>query len=358
MDRAFPFELLRPDVPRRPPFAVREVPHRAKLDQNESPGDVPAAVKQAILAALEAQWWSRYPQPKRYAEIKAAFAEVVGVPADRLLLTAGCDQMILLAYLAAGGAGRRARVFEPSYPMYDALARATQTELDRVILDADYDVEGHGPGDPVDLLLLTAPNNPTGSGPGPAFVEAALHRPGIVFVDEAYADYAGTSVVDLLPDHPNLLVARSLSKSALAGIRLGYGIGHPQLVEVLERLIFAPYNLNHLQLAVAASFDRIAPHVGRVVRDVVAERGRIETRLGELGIRYWPSRGNFVLFRVDDAPAAHARFLERAVRIRDVSPLPGLESHLRVTVGAPEENDLFLEVLGEWVAGAGTPPRP
>ncbi|MHC4992095.1 MAG: pyridoxal phosphate-dependent aminotransferase, partial [Planctomycetota bacterium] len=239
----FPFLLLRPDVPQRPAFAVKEVPWRAKLDQNESPIELPDDVKQRLLEALARERWHRYPQPKRYAAIKTHVAEHLGCAREQLIITAGCDQVILLAFLAAGGPGRRARVFEPCYPLYGVSARTTGTPLDSVVLGPDYRITAQMLDDPVALLVLTSPNNPTGTGPDRDLIEAALRGPatggpnGLVLVDEAYADFAGESVLDLVDAHPNLLIGRSLSKSALAGVRLGLGVGHPELINVLERLV-------------------------------------------------------------------------------------------------------------------------
>jgi histidinol-phosphate aminotransferase len=281
----------------------------------------------------------------RYQQVKRRFAETIGQPAERVVLTVGCDQMILLACWAAGGPGRRARVFEPTYPMFAHYAGITHTALDSVVLGADFDVAARGLGDPVHLLFLVSPNNPTGGGPDRRLVLQALERPGLVFVDEAYADFSGRSVLDLVPAHPNLLVARSLSKAQLAGVRLGYGVGHPELVAALERLLFAPYHLCALQLLVAHHFHLIQPHLAARVAQVVRERQRVLAAIERLGLRVWPGQGNFLLFAVPDAAAAYQRLLEQGVRVRDVSSMPGLDSHLRVTIGSVEDNDVFLEAL-------------
>jgi len=343
--RSFPFELLRPGVPTRPAFTVSEIPHRAKLDQNESPIDVPAAIKNQLCAAMLDQHLNRYPQPTRYAEIKERFAAAVGQHPDRIILTAGGDQMILLAFLAAGGPGRRARIFEPTYPMFTSYAEMTSTETDRVVLGARFDIRANGLGDPVDLLILVTPNNPTGNGPDRETIKEALERPCLVFVDEAYTNYSGQTVTDLIDAHPNLLISRSLSKTLLAGVRLGYGVGHPDLINVLERLIFAPYHLNVLQLVIAEKFELFAPHVSGAVDAVVRERERMQKRLSDLGAQVWPSQANFILFEVPDANGTYRHLLTQGVRVRDVSSMPGLNNHLRVTVGTTEENDLFLEAM-------------
>ncbi|MBW2277210.1 MAG: histidinol-phosphate aminotransferase family protein [Deltaproteobacteria bacterium] len=346
MSIEFPTKILRPELDLSPAFTVSEVPHRAKLDQNESPFDVPQEVKGEILAELAASRWNRYPQPAQYAAIKLEFATALGLPADRVVITAGCDQMILLAYWAAGGPGRTARFFEPTYPMFGHFALITSTSADRAVLGPELDVASHGLGDPVDLLLLVTPNNPTGDGPNRELVLEALERDCLVFVDEAYADFDPEgSMIDLVADHPNLLVGRSLSKSALAGARLGYGVGHPDLIRVLERLLFAPYHLSSLQLAVARHFGSIRPHLADRVAAIRRERDRVHAEIAELSLRAWPSRGNFLMFEVVDAKATYQGLLDRGVRIRDVSGLPGLTQHLRVTIGTPQENELFLEAL-------------
>jgi histidinol-phosphate aminotransferase len=342
---ALPPGLLRPELPDLPAFSVSPLACQAKLDQNESAVDVPPALKELLLEELRRERWNRYPQPIRYAKTKERFAAAVGQPPERVVLTVGCDQMILGAYWAAGGPGRRARVFEPTYPMFAHYALITGTRCERVVLGADFDVHGHGLGERVDVLFLVSPNNPTGDGPDRALVEQALAGHGLVFLDEAYADYAGSSLVDLCDSHANLLCGRSLSKSLLAGLRLGYGVGHPEVIAALERLLFAPYHLNLLQLLVAEHFAEVQPLLAEQVRVVRAERERVAAALRARGLHVWPSRANFLLFAVEDPAAVYAGLLRAGVRIRDVSGMPGLDRHLRVTVGTPAENDLFLSAL-------------
>lgn len=345
MTKQFSYDILRANAPTRPSFTISEIPYRAKLDQNESPLDVPDEVKHAIASELLRSSWNRYPQPKSYAAVKEQFAAAIGADPDTIVLTAGCDQMILLAFLSAGGSGRTARIFEPAYPMFAAYAAMTQTELDRVVLGPEFDIRANGLGPPVNLLILVSPNNPTGNGPDRALIEQALERNCLVFVDEAYGDYAGQTVIDLVDDYPNLLVARSLSKSLLAGVRLGFGVGHPDLINVLEQLIFAPYHLNMLQLTIAKNFGLIIPHLEAMVRNTRTERARIISALEEMGQRVWPSKGNFVMFATSHGKQTYDKLLAQGVRIRDISSMPGMTKQLRVTVGTREENDWFLQAM-------------
>jgi histidinol-phosphate aminotransferase len=230
--------------------------------------------------------------------------------------------------------------------MYGHYARITQTALTQVVLGPDFEIVPGALTADEDLLLLVSPNNPTGGGPDPVQIrEALLARPRLVFVDEAYADYARVSVIPMLQDLPNLLVGRSLSKSLLAGVRLGYGVGHPAVISTLERLLFAPYHLSALQLLVALHFDQIQPRLAARVEAVVTQRSRVLAGIRRLGLRAWESAGNFILFAVEDARGVNERLLDQGIRLRDVSSMPGLERHLRVTVGDAAENDLFLAAL-------------
>lgn len=345
MTKPFPKHILRSNLPRVSSFHVAEIAHTAKLDQNESPFDIPPDIKRLLAEKLLSEPWNRYPQPKQYLEVKERFAGYFKLKPEQVIITVGCDQMILLAYWAAGGPGRVARIFEPTYPIYASLANTTQTQCDRAVLGPDFDLEANGIGSPVDLLFLVSPNNPTGQGPRRDFIEQALDRDCLVFVDEAYFDYSEETVVDLVDVAPNLIVARSLSKASLAGVRLGFGVGHPELISVLEKTIFAPYHLNAMQLLIAKHFDLILPHLRIAVKAVREERDRMAAELKGLGFRVWPSQANFLLFEVDKAQKAFDLLINRGVRIRDVSSLPGMGEHLRVTVGSPLENNCFLNAL-------------
>jgi len=345
MIESFPIELLRKNSPTQSSFIVSAIPCEAKLDQNESPVDLPEETKRLIADDLLIENWNRYPQPGTYNEIKNKFAESISQNPENIILTCGCDQMILLAFQAAGGAGRRATIFEPTYPMFNGFANITQTKLQRIVLGPDFDIESIPLNAPTDILFLVRPNNPTGGGPTRDYVEKAVKKKSLIFVDEAYADYSDDTVIDLLCEHPNLLIARSLSKSLLAGIRLGYGIGHPTLINVLEQLTFSPYHLNALQLSIAKHYSKIKPHLQTMITKVRSERDRVSKEIKKMGVKVWPSQANFVLFQVKDSVTTYQKLLNNKVRIRDVSKIPGMHHHLRVTIGTSKENNLFLNAL-------------
>ncbi len=346
---------LRPELPAQTGFTVTELPHVAKLDQNESAVDLPAAFKRELAEALAGAPWNRYPQPREYQAARAALAAALGVPAACVALTVGGDQVIQAAFLLAGGAGRRARWFEPTYPYVALAARVTGTSADAVVLGAEVDeridaaaiVRGARP----DLVVLVSPNNPTGGVVARAAVEAALaDETRLVLMDEAYADFsAAPSWLEEATRRPNLIVGRSLSKSMCAAVRLGFAVAHPQIIATIDRIYTAPYHLNGLQLRVAERYAEILPIVRSNAAAVRGERERVHAALARLpGLAPRPSQGNFVFFSLARAARELQAKLARAgVRVRDVSGLPGAGEALRVTIGTREDNDTFLARLGE-----------
>ena len=218
------------------------------------------------------------------------------------------------------------------------------------------------PGDEADRVLaadpvvtfLCSPNNPTGrSEPGATVARLAAEVPGLLVVDEAYGQFAATSALDLVgegrPGADRVVVVRTFSKTwAMAGARLGYLVGPPDVVASCEAVAL-PYHLDAFtQMAgiVALEFREEMEARVAVLRE---ERGRIAAGLGALEVDTWPSDANFLLFRPRHVAATEVwqRLLDRSVLVRDCSDWPGTPGCLRVTVGAPEENRAFLSALRE-----------
>ncbi len=338
--------LLREDVSFSPPFTVSELPHKAKLDQNEAPFDLPDDVKVILLEKLKEYQWNRYPQPSVYADAKKAFARTIGFPPENMILTMGCDQLIQGAYLIAGGHDRDALIFEPTYPMFSHAAGFNQTKVTGIQLTAEeVPTKGHIDESGHHIIFIVAPNNPTGTFPEEGVIETALSKNSLVFVDESYVDFSKRTWSHLLKEHPNLFIARSTSKSCMAGIRLGYGIGHSDIINAMETTFTAPYHLSCLQLVIAQHFHLILPHLKDLADIIILERERVANQFKEMKISFIPSQGNFILFKVKNPLDIFKSLSESGVRIRSLHTIPGLSDYVRVTIGKKEENDLFLEKL-------------
>jgi len=200
-----------------------------------------------------------------------------------------------------------------------------------------------------DVVFVTTPNNPTGTSTPLQVVEAVCEAaPGMVVVDEAYAEFAeAPSAVTLLERYPRLLVSRTMSKAfAMAGTRLGYLAASPAVVDAL-RLVRLPYHLSALtQVAARTALAHTAELLG-TVEQVKAQRDRMVRGAGALGLQVVPTDANFLLFGPFPDPAATWQaLLDRGVLVRDVSSGPGLEGWLRVCAGTESETTLFLDALG------------
>jgi len=213
-------------------------------------------------------------------------------------------------------------------------------------IDIDAALDAVGSVRP-DVVFVCTPNNPTGTTTPEADVLAvASSAPGLVVVDEAYFEFCGATIVPKLADLPNVLVVRTMSKAfRLAGLRLGYGVANPDVLDGM-RSVRMPYAQSSFTQAAALVVLKRRDEVLDKVAAIVAERDRIARELSAVA-DVFPSGGNFVLFRPHDADALLAALARKGVVIRDFRALAGCEGCLRVTAGLPTENDEFLRVVHE-----------
>ena len=281
------------------------------------------------------------------AYLSAATGTRVGV--ENVWAANGSNEILQQLLQAFGGPDRAALGFVPSYSMHPIISDGTDTtwlEAKRssdFSLDIDYAVGEISARRP-DIVFVTSPNNPTGASISNdglrAIVDAA---PGIVIVDEAYAEFSEQrSAVELIDEFPTkVVVSRTMSKAfAFAGGRLGYLAASPAIVDALQ-LVRLPYHLSVLTQAAARAALRHADETLGGVAKIIAERKRVVAELEKVGFDVVDSDANFVLFgRFADASASWQRYLDNGVLIRDV----GIPAHLRVTIGLADENDAFLDV--------------
>ncbi|MCD4653119.1 aminotransferase class I/II-fold pyridoxal phosphate-dependent enzyme [bacterium] len=340
---------FRDELPAGDPFPVAAGNCTAKMDQNESPLDLPDELKKEISGQLLATPWTRYPQPQDYHEVKIEFAKALGVEPERMAITNGCDGAIQGIHFLSGGSGRKALCFAPTYPMLSHAAWLSGTHMTVKNIGPEYRISLDHFSD-FNLILIANPNNPTGTMTPDSIIKTALKSGSMVFVDEAYFDFSNKTWIEC--EYPNLAIGRSCSKAMLAGIRLGALIADPKVINCYESLVTAPYHLSHLQLIVARFYKNILPYILTMVKTVISERKRLHEGLDKLGIRSYPSHTNFILFELSNAQSVFDRLLEKGIRIRNMTKILGLDSHLRVTVGTSEQNELFLKEVNQAVIGS------
>lgn len=325
-----------------------------RLNTNESPFPPPPGWREAFLEELAAVPFNRYPDRQATA-LRSAIAELHGVEPDHVLAAKGSNEVLQALCLAYGGPGRSVAVFEPTYALHSHIPRITGTGVAvgerRADFTLDLDEVRRVLADAVPALtFLCTPNNPTGLVEPREVVEAVLEMaPGLVVVDEAYAQFAPWSALSLLAEGRPLAVTRTYSKTwSMAAMRLGYLIGPHEVVEACERVLL-PYHLDAASQIAGRLALRWQEEMEARVAAVVSERERLTAALGELPVDVWPSGANFILFRprTVDALAVWKGLVERAVLVRDCSSWRRLEGCLRVTIGTPQEDDAFLAALTE-----------
>jgi len=325
-----------------------------KLNTNESPLPPPAEWLAAVTNELAKIEFNRYPD-REATGLRQALADLHGVRRDQIFCANGSNEVLQSLCLAYGGPGRSVAVFEPTYALHSHVAHLTGTAVvegqrrSDFSLDLDVARDLISAQSPV-ITFLCSPNNPTGMADDPAAVRSVLEAaPGLLVVDEAYGQFADWSAVSLVDDVSPLVVTRTFSKTwSMAAARLGYLVGPPEVVAALERVAL-PYHLDAFKQAAGRLALRFVGEMEQRVGLIVRERRRIFAAFGGLPVVAWPSQSNFILFRPETRKGNEVwqGLLDRGVLVRDTSAWPGLTGCLRVTVGTPEENDIFLSALTE-----------
>jgi histidinol-phosphate aminotransferase len=323
-----------------------------RLDFNESTiGCSPRVLDR--LRALDGEALARYPERE---PVEREVAEFLGLDAGQVLLTNGVDEAIHLLCSTYLEPGDEAIIVVPTFAMYAIFAQAEGARVIPVF-------SGEGSAFPLDdllsrislrtrLIAMANPNNPTGAAvPCEVLLQVARAAPrAAVLVDEAYFEFHGATILAHRERPENLFVARTFSKAyGLAGLRIGILAGDASQVGMVRR-VASPYNVNAVALAVLPEALRDRAYVDRYVDEVKRGRSSLEQELAALGLRYWPSRANFVLVRIGPA---HMEFIQalraRGILVRDRDSDPGCEGCVRLTVGSLEHTRALIGALREVV---------
>lgn len=344
---------IRADVRAAHAYVVQPSHGLLKLDAMENPYRLPPELQQALGERLGALALNRYPG-ERTAELARALARHAGVGDDvGVTLGNGSDELIGLLTIAVARPGATVLAPVPGFVMYEALARQQQLDFIGVPLRADdfeldepamlAAIAQHQPA----LIYLAYPNNPTATLWDAAVIERiAQAAPGLVVMDEAYQPFASADSLALMARQPNVLVMRTMSKFGLAGVRIGYVLGARELIDQIEKLR-PPYNISVLNAEAAFFALEHADVYAAQAAELRQQRERLFSALQAMpGITPWPSEGNMILARVQDAAATFAALKARGVLIKNVSALnPLLANCVRLTVGTPDENTRLLAEL-------------
>ncbi len=327
-----------------------------KLNTNENPyPPSPEALK--VLRKLEGELLRRYPDPMAGAFREAA-SQVLGVPADWILVGNGSDDLLTMIIRACSELGRRVVYPMPTYVLYRTLAQIQGAEFVEVPYQEDYTL-------PVEQLIeaqgavtfVASPNSPSGTVASvEQLEELATQISGILAIDEAYVDFAETDALEVAKKYDNVIILRTLSKGySLAGLRLGFGVANPALLEGLIK-VKDSYNVDAVACAVGAAASADQDHKNTNANMIKVSRAQMAADLQKLGFHVLPSQANFLLAQ---SPGGNAEYLykslkERGILVRYFNQ-SRLSDKLRITIGTPEQNDALIKELGEVLALDRTP---
>jgi histidinol-phosphate aminotransferase len=347
---------VKPSVRALGAYTLKPYEPRIKLNQNESPYDVPQAVKERIQAALAERPWNRYP-PFVASNFIQAVAEATRWPGDGILVANGSNELIQSILAVAVGPGVSVVIPEPTFTLYRLMTEVNGGTAVSIALadDLSFDVDAivrAAQDTDAAVVVLCSPNNPTGAALTREEIERIHDSTGaLILLDQAYVEFGGYEAIPLLDGRPRLVVLRTFSKAmAMAGLRAGYMLADPALTAEVNKAKL-PYNINFFTECAAAEVLRSRPEMHPLIERITAERDRLYAEMRTIhGLRVYPSAANFILFRVDAPGITHGDVFDGLLRdygvlVRDVSKYPMLDRCLRVNAGTPEENDVFLHGL-------------
>lgn len=343
---------LRDDLRAMSGYHSPQVSVQIRLNTNESPVEPPARFVEELAAAVSEVRWNRYPD-RSARELREAIGSLHGVGADNVFVANGSNEVLQAVLLAYSGAGRTVATFEPTYQLHSHIARIAGATVVNGNRNADFTLDpsevsrvlnSHQPS----VTFLCSPNNPTGLVEDPSIVKLVVEQsPGVVVIDEAYAQFSPYSALDFVNDASRVAVSRTFSKTwSMAAARLGYLIGPKWMIDDLE-VMTLPYHLDALKQRAGLLALKHLAHMQRGVQMVVDERERMLTSMREMPLTVWPSQANFILFRPEGIGGREVwqSLLDAGVLVRDCSSWQGLDGCLRVTVGTSSENEAFVQAL-------------
>jgi len=346
---------IKPELFAARAYHVPDAEGLIKLDAMENPYLLPVELQEKILGAISVAEINRYPDPDA-RNLKQSLRGVMDIPEEmEIMLGNGSDELIQIIALAVAHSGKTILAPEPGFVMYKIIADTVGAKYIGVDLN-HYDfsldteamlsaIEKHQPA----VVFLAYPNNPTGNLFDEDVISKIIHAaPGLVIIDEAYSAFSEKSFMQRLGEFDNLLVMRTLSKSGLAGLRLGILAGPALWLNELDKLRL-PYNINTLSQKLAELILSHYDILEQQAEIICANRSGLFEQLQAIdGVHPWQSSANFILFKSMErsADVISAALLKQGILIKNVSAsFPVLEDCLRVTVGTEDENEAFIAAL-------------
>ncbi len=331
---------------------VYEVPQQAlvKLNQNESPYDIPAEFKNEIMERMKKYAWNRYPAGDNIA-LKKALSHYTDCPYENIIAGNGSNELILAVMLSVCDKGDNITLVSPGFAIYAYCARLMNLCITEVPLKGDFSFNVsalYTLARKTKLMCFASPNNPTGTTIDISAIEEIVKlNQCLVVVDEAYFEFHKSTAQHLVNKYKNVLILRTFSKAfSFAGLRLGYLIGNKYIVAQIEKAKL-PFSVGIFQQVAGGFLLGQKKFVLNTVNKVIKEREKVMAELELIpDIEPIPSRANFILFTLKkhNANEVFQALYKKGILVRKFNH-PSLDNKLRVTIGKPEENQFFLKSL-------------
>ncbi|MEE2707498.1 MAG: histidinol-phosphate transaminase [Planctomycetota bacterium] len=344
--------FFRPEIDAMAGYQAGEQPQGGKfikLNTNENPYPPSPVVQRAIQVVLKNDL-ARYPDPLAEA-FRARAAELFGVSPDWILCGNGSDDILTIVTRAFVGEGQRLRIPHPSYVLYRTLAEIQGAHCDEITFNQDWSLDNRfsSPLEGLRLAYLPNPNSPSGTLLQPARInELATALPCPLLVDEAYVDFADVNCIRLVAENEKVLVSRTLSKSyALAGLRFGYVVAQPHIIEGLTK-VKDSYNCDAVSIAAATAAIDDQDWLRENRAKIIATRQGLEDGMRNRGFEVTPSQANFVWCTHPEiaAESVYQRLKSQRILVRYMN-FDGWGDGLRVSVGTDQQVDAMLALLDD-----------
>ena len=325
-----------------------------KLNTNESPYP-PAPSVVAAMDAEQVENLRLYSDPTGLS-LKQGLAGLYGLKPENIFLSNGSDDILNFAFMAFADE-RGAAFADITYGFYPVYAQLHNVKTDVIPLEEDFSLDYQKYCGRNQLIVIANPNAPTGMEIPLWQIEEILktNQDSVVVIDEAYVDFGGISCYKLIENYVNLLVVRTFSKSrCLAGARLGYAFGNPELIEDLEKLKYStnPYNVNRLSMMLGCKTVEAEPYYREVSQKIRSARKWATEELKALGFRVLPSSANFIFASHPTVSGAelYSGLRQRGILVRHFTK-ERIKDFVRITIGTQEQMEKLLEAVKEMTGG-------
>lgn len=346
-------EKVKPSIRAIKAYHMQEQKYRIKLNQNESPYDIPAWLKKEILDEFSTRPWNRYPEFVS-SGLSGDLAEFLKLKPEQLIVGNGSNELLQTLFSVVLSKGKKLLVVAPTFSIYTQLAHVAEAEVIEVEFNDDWSFPVEKiirtlQTQSIDLCIICSPNSPTGVElPQDELAKVVKSAGTLVLLDEAYHEFSKNDNLSLLAECQNLIITRTFSKAmGLAGLRVGYMVGEPSLIAEINKGKL-PYNLNLFSELTASKLLQNAGLLTENINKIKSEKERVIKACQAIpGVSVVPSGSNFFMMKTSlSASEIFRKFLEKGILVRDVSGYhANLKGVVRISIGKLEENDEFLKEL-------------